>query len=160
MHHGVRVLYRSAIVTLSCASLALGATVASAVAQPAAHAARTISLNEVARLRLTSKKGFTLNEQGTVGGTIKGTIYIHLRLVSNNRVTAEVNIYPSSGSLTGHGSASYTVRGSIASFFGSLAITRGSGSYARAHASSLRFSGSIQRRNDSVAVLLSGPLSV
>lgn len=121
--------------------------------------ARTVSLNEAGRLRLTSKKGFTLNERGPASGTISGTIYIHLHLVSNSRVTAEVNIYPQGGSLTGSGSASYRVEGGYAVFSGTLAITRGSGKYARAHASSLRFTGKIQRRDDSVSVQLSGPLS-
>lgn len=125
-----------------------------------AHMARTLSLRENANLRLTSKRGFTLNEQGATGGTIRGTIYIHLHLVSNSRVTAEVNIYPSGGSLSGSGSASYQVRGGFALFSGTLAITRGTGSYARARASRLRFTGSIQRRNDAVAVQLSGPLSL
>ncbi len=119
-----------------------------------------MSLKEAGHLRLTSRHGFTLNEQGTVAGTIKGTIYIHLHLVSSNRVTAEVNIYPRGGSLSGHGSASYRVIGSFATFTGSLSVTRGSGSYARARASSLRFIGAIQRRTDAVAVQLSGPLTV
>jgi hypothetical protein len=124
-----------------------------------AKLARTVSLSESGRLRLTSKKGFTLNERGTAFGTIAGSIYIHLHLVSQSRVTAEVNIYPSGGSLTGNGSASYHVVGGYAAFSGTLSITRGSGKYARARASGLRFTGTIQRRDDSVSVRLSGSLS-
>ncbi|HEY3667522.1 MAG TPA: hypothetical protein VGL19_16055 [Polyangiaceae bacterium] len=128
-------------------------------AAPTASAARTVSLNESGRLHLTSKKGFTLNEQGSGSGTITGTIYIHLHLTSTNKVTAEVSIYPSGGSLSGNGSATYRVEGGYAVFAGTLAITRGSGKYAHAHASALRFTGQIQRRNDAVSVQLSGPLS-
>lgn len=124
-----------------------------------AHAARTISLNESGRLHLTSHHGFHLNEQGAATGTIRGTIYIHLNVSSTNRVTAEVSIHPSNGSLTGSGSANYRANGGLASFSGTLAITRGTGSYSRAHASSLRFSGTIQRSNDATTVRLSGPLS-
>jgi hypothetical protein len=124
-----------------------------------AKLARTVSLSESGRLRLTSKKGFTLNERGSASGTITGSIYIHLHLVSNTKVTAEVNIYPREGSLTGSGSASYHVVGGYAAFSGTLSITRGSGKYARARASGLRFTGTIQRRDDSVSVHLSGPLS-
>lgn len=124
-----------------------------------AKLARTVSLSEIGRLRLTSKKGFTLNERGSASGTITGPIYIHLHLVSNTKVTAEVNIYPREGSLTGSGSASYHVVGGYAAFTGTLSITRGSGKYARARASGLRFTGTIQRRDDSVSVHLSGPLS-
>lgn len=124
-----------------------------------AKLARTVSLSESGRLRLTSKKGFTLNERGAASGTIAGSIYIHLHLVSDTKVTAEVNIYPREGSLTGSGSATYHVVGGYAAFSGTLSITRGSGKYARARASGLRFTGTIQRRDDSVSVRLSGPLS-
>ncbi len=127
---------------------------------PKARSARTLALKETGRLHLSSKRGFTLNEQGTVSGTIAGTIYIHLHLVSSSRVTAEVNIYPSSGSLSGSGSSSYQVRGAFANFSGTLAVNHGTGSYRRAHATALRFTGAIQRRNDSVTVQLSGSLSV
>ncbi len=159
---------RLAAATLSAALLAgagmgvLGtgsAAGAESGGRPVAKLSRTLSLSENGRLRLTSKKGFTLNERGSASGTISGSIYIHLHLVSDTKVTAEVNIYPHEGSLTGSGSASYHVVGGQASFSGTLSITRGSGKYAHARASGLRFTGTIQRRDDSVAVQLSGRLS-
>jgi hypothetical protein len=137
---------------------ALGAGASSADG-PVAGAARTLNLHENGRLHLTSHSGLTLNEQGTATGTIKGTIYIHLDVASQTHVTAEVNIYPSSGSLTGHGSANYEVGGSYASFTGTLSISRGTGTYAHAHASNLRFTGTIKRVNDATTVEVSGPLS-
>ena len=78
---------------------------------------------------------------------------------STNHVTAEVNIYPSGGSLTGEGTANYRSDGGQATFSGTLSIDRGSGSYAGAHATGLAFSGTIQRSNDATTVHLSGPLS-
>jgi hypothetical protein len=125
-----------------------------------AVAARTITLNESGRLHLTSHHGFHLNEQGTASGTIRGSIYIHLTVSSTNRVTAEVSIYPSNGSLTGYGTANYRSNGGQATFSGTLSISRGSGSYAHAHASRLSFSGTIQRSNDATTVRVSGPLSL
>jgi len=125
-----------------------------------AFVSRSLALKEEAKLHLTSKTGFTLNEQGVVVGTVKGTIYIHLRLTSNSSVVSEVNIYPPGGSLSGLGSASYHVDGGFAVFVGGLAVTRGTGSYAHAHGSDLRFTGTIQRRGDAVAVQLSGLLTV
>jgi hypothetical protein len=124
-----------------------------------AIAARTISLNESGHLRRTSSSGLKLNEQGSASGTIYGKIYIHLDVVSPNRVTAEVNIYPNGGSLTGFGSASYRVNGGTASFSGTMSINRGTGSYAHAHGSGLSFSGTIQRLSGSVSVHLSGRMS-
>ncbi|HTW43541.1 MAG TPA: autotransporter [Solirubrobacteraceae bacterium] len=146
----------------ACAVAGLGMLgTGSAAQQPSATAARTLHVGENAHLHLTSKSGFTLNEEGTAAGTIAGAIYIHLH-IANNRggVTAEVNIYPRGGSLSGHGSASYQVRGAQAAFSGTLTITRGTGGYAGAHASGLLFSGTIQRRSDAVAVQLSGSLTV
>lgn len=128
-------------------------------ASPPAVAARTISLSETGHLRRTSSHGLKLNEQGSASGTIKGTIYIHLNVVSPSRVTAEVNIYPSGGSLTGFSSASYRVNGGTASFSGTMSIKRGSGSYAHAHGSGLSFSGTIQRLSGAVTVHLSGKMS-
>jgi hypothetical protein len=122
-------------------------------------AARTISLHETGHLHRTSSSGLRLNEQGSASGTIHGTIYIHLDVVSPSRVTAEVNIYPSGGSLTGSSSASYHVNGGTASFSGKLSIKRGTGSYAHAHGSGLSFSGTIQRLSGSVTVQLSGNMS-
>lgn len=136
----------------------LGTGISSA-APAEAHAARTISLNETGQLHRTSHSGLKLNEQGSVSGTIKGTIYIHLNVVSPSRVTAEVSIYPSGGSLTGSGSAAYRVNGGTASFSGTLAISRGTGSYAGAHGSGLSFSGTIQRLSGAVTVHLSGNIS-
>jgi hypothetical protein len=143
---------------LTAGGLTIGALAARATA---ARVARTLTLSETGHLRLTSKHAFTLNEQGSASGTITGTIYIHLHIANNQGdVTAEVNIYPHGGSLSGYGSASYEVDGADATFTGKLAITRGSGSFAGAHASSLQFSGDIARRTDAVAVKLSGQLSV
>jgi hypothetical protein len=127
---------------------------------PLARPARTVTLSETAHLHLTSKHSLTLNEQGQASGTIPGSIYIHLRLSNDHGgVSAEVNIYPRGGSLSGYGSATYSVEGAEAVFSGKLAIARGTGSYSHASATGLRFTGSIQRRTDAVAVKLSGPLS-
>jgi hypothetical protein len=113
-------------------------------------------LNEYGQLRLTSKHGFTLNERGSATGTIRGTIYVHLTIVSTSRVSAEVNIYPNGGSVTGYATAGYRRGSQSASFSGSMSIVRGTGSYAHAHGSNLSFSGTIQRSNNAIAVHISG----
>ncbi len=146
-------LIACAITLLAVAAIAAPATIAAS-----AHAARTLNLSESAQLHRTSSSGVHLNEQGTASGTIRGSIYIHLR-VSANRVGAEVSIYPHGGSLTATGSASYHVVGGSAPFSGTVTIIRGSGTYAHAHSGTLRFSGSIRRSDDAVSVRLSGPLN-
>jgi hypothetical protein len=123
-----------------------------------AHAARSSYIVEYGHLHLTSSHGLKLNEQGSASGSIRGSIYIHLTVSSHSGVSAEVNIYPSGGSLTGYGSAGYHVNGGYAEFAGTLQIARGTGSFSHAHAHNLRFSGSIRRRDDSVNVKLTGTL--
>ncbi len=127
---------------------------------PSALAARTISLNETGRLRLISKHNFTLNERGSASGTAAGTIYVHLTAVSTSRVTAEVNIYTSGGSISGNGTASYHRASSTASFAGSMSIDRGTGRYDHVHGSGLSFSGTIEESNhDAITVHVSGSVS-
>jgi hypothetical protein len=142
---------------LASATLALLAVPALAGAH--ALAAASISLNDTGHLHLTSHKGFTLNEQGSASGTIAGTIYIHLHVTSTNHVTAEVNIYPHGGSITGQASASYHPSGAVATFNGSMSVSRGTGRYSHAHGSGISFTGTVQRSNDAVVVRVSGRMS-
>jgi hypothetical protein len=128
-------------------------------ARPYASAAHSFSLSDSAHLHLTSKHNFTFNEQGYASGTISGPIYIHLNITSVNHVTAEVNIYPHGGSLTGSASASYHPSGEVATFNGSMRIVRGTGRYSHAHGSGLSFSGSVKRENDAVTVHVNGRMS-
>jgi hypothetical protein len=128
-------------------------------AASSALAARTFSLDESGNLHLTSKQGFTLNEQGPATGTVTGTIYVHLKIVSTTHVTAEVSIYPRGGSITGTGTASYRRAGATAGFSGTLSIDRGTGSYSHARGSGLSFTGTIKRSNDAVTVRVNGRVS-
>lgn len=142
------------------ALLAAGAITPAAAAFAApAHAARTITLNDTGHLHLTSHHGFTLNEQGTATGTITGTIYLHLNITSTNHVTAELNIYPHGGSITGHASASYRPAGPTASFTGTLNVIRGTGTYNHASGHGISFTGTIRRTDDAITVHVSGRLS-
>jgi hypothetical protein len=129
---------------------------AALVTAPSAVASRTFSLNETGSLHMTSKHNFTLDEQGSARGTIPGTIYVHLTVVSTSRVSAEVNIYPRGGSISGYGTASYHRGSATATFSGIASIARGSGSYAHAHGSGLSFSGTIARSDDAITVHMRG----
>jgi len=152
---------RTLVAALSVALLVSAALVSASAraSSPVAGQSRIISLHETGRLHLTNKRGFVLNEVGTASGPIRGRIYIHLKIVSTNRVTAEVNIYPSDGSLTGYATAAYRVAGPTASFTGTMSIVRGTGAYRRAHGSGLGFTGTIARSNDAVTVSVTGKLS-
>jgi hypothetical protein len=149
----------SSAATGSVAAVAALAVASAGAAGPQAHAARTMNLNESGSLRLSNHHGIELKEQGFAKGTLSGPIYIQLRVKSTRSVTAQVQVYPSGGSLSGAAAASYHVAGSYASFSGRLNITKGSGRYAKAHASGLSFTGTIKRSNDAVTVRVSGRMS-
>jgi len=153
----------TATVSSACVAVALavvGVQPLQALTSWAATASRAAFLNETGRLQLTNKHGFTLNEKGMASGTAAGVIYAHLTLVSSSRVTAEVNIYPKGGSISGHGSASYHRVGATAVFSGSMSISHGTGSYGHISGSGLSFSGAIQESNkDAITVHVSGKVS-
>jgi hypothetical protein len=141
------------------AGLLLAATASlSALALPA-QAARPLPLAETGHLHRISQHGFTLIERGSATGTLGGTIYVHLTVVSTSRVQAEVSIYSRQGSITGSGTASYRRGEATATFAGSMSIARGSGSYAHAHGSGIAFRGTIKRSDESVSVQVSGRMS-
>jgi hypothetical protein len=158
----------SARLRISSAALALGAVAtavtlgagAAGAASPNATAARTLMLNDSASLHLQNKHGVELKESGAAKGTLAGTLYLQLKVTSTRSVSAKVQVYPKgSGSISGSAKASYRVAGSTATFSGTLAITKGSGTYSKAKASALSFSGTIKRSNDAVTVRVSGPMS-
>jgi len=123
---------------------------------PLVRAASAVSLNERGQLHLTSRHGFTLDEQGSASGSVNGPIYVHLKIVSTSRVIAEVNLYPHGGSISGQASANYRRGSSTASFAGTISITRGTGLYAHAHGSGLSFSGTIRRSDEAITVQVRG----
>jgi hypothetical protein len=157
-HHRPGTLLLAGVV--ATAALLAAACAGAGVSRAAtARAAGTVSLSDTGHLHRTSHHGFTLNEEGSASGTISGTIYIHLKIVSTNRVTAEVSIYPSGSSITGYATADYRPSGAVASFNGTMTIERGTGRYSGAHGSGLSFTGTVQRSNDAVTVHVSGRMS-
>ncbi len=152
---------------ISSAAFALGAvatavafgTGAAGAASPHARAARSLNLNDSAKLHLQNKHGLVLKETGTAKGSLGGPLYLQLDVTSTRSVTAQVQVYPKGGSISGSAKASYSVAGSTATFSGTLAITKGGGTYSKAKASALSFSGTIQRSNDAVTVHVSGKMS-
>ncbi len=145
--------------TLVAAVGTLALTGAAGASGSTATAARTITLNDTGHLRETSHKGFNLNYSGQATGTVAGTIYLHLHVISTNRVSAELSVYPHGSSVTGTASGSYHNNGATASFSGTMSVSRGTGSYSGAHGSGISFNGTIQRSNGSVTVHVDGSLT-
>lgn len=140
--------------------LALAAFWSSGVGQAtAAHSAsRSISVNEHAQLRLISHHAGLLYEQGTFSGTPGGGLSVQIR-ISYTQASISFSSTPSGGTLSGSGHASFYAEGPIAHFEGSVAVTHGSGRYARASAPTLRISGLFQRKTYAMSLTVLGKMS-
>jgi hypothetical protein len=151
-------IHRCLAVTGALAAAAGGLAVSGATGAwgSTATAARTISLNDTGHLSETSHKNFYLNYSGKASGSVPGTLYLHLHVVSTNRFTAEVSVYPHGSSISCSASGSYRNAGATATFSGTLSVGRGTGSYSGAHGSGISFSGTTQRANGATTVHVSG----
>ncbi|MFZ1925589.1 MAG: hypothetical protein WAU42_05550 [Solirubrobacteraceae bacterium] len=122
----------------------------------AGHDARALSVDDTGHLHLLKAFGSVLLEEGAAGGTLPGVAKV--RLVVGSTVIASFTIQTKHGTIYGSGSAALHSSGRYASFGGSLSVSRGTGSYARAHGSGKLY-GVIDRRTSSLTVQTVGTLS-
>jgi hypothetical protein len=123
---------------------------------PTARAARVFSVNDTGHLHFISESGSELVEEGPATGTLPGKVKVRFYLGAT--VRASFTIYPKTGgSISGHGSGALHSTGTYASFGGALAITHGSGRYARAHGSGGMY-GAINRHTYALTVQTIGKL--
>lgn len=127
---------------------------------PVAAAARVIELKETGRLHLTSGHGTTLDEQGHATGTYDCSIVVHLTILSAGRVTTTFTVSPSGGTISGRGSARYAAEGANGYFGGTIALTRGTGSYAHSSGNEIGISGKINRESFSLTVHVHGAIRI
>lgn len=127
---------------------------------PAAKAARTISFSETARLHSVSKGGNSLEEEGHATGTYDCSISVHLLIVSAERVSATFTVKPTGGTVSGSGSAKLEGEGGTGYFGGSLAITKGTGTFAHASGRSIGISGTFNRETFSATVRVHGAIRI
>lgn len=120
------------------------------------HVARSVSVNDSGHLHLLKAFGSVLLEEGAAGGTLPGQAKV--RLVVGSTVTASFTIQTKSGTIYGSGRAALHSSSRYASFGGSLSVSRGTGSYARAHGSGKLY-GVIDRRTSALTVQTVGTLS-
>ena len=133
------------------ATLALMGTFASSTI-----ASRAVSVNDTAHLHLLKACGSVLLEEGAAAGTLPGLAKV--RLTVGSTVTAAFTIQTKYGTIYGSGRAALHSSGRYSSFGGSLAVNRGTGSYARAHGRGKLY-GVIDRRTSSLTVQTLGTLS-
>ncbi len=127
-----------------------------APAASATRAARVLSINDTGHLHLLNASGSVFLEEGSVSGTLPGTVKV--RLVIGGSVTASFTIQArGGGSITGSGSAVLHSTKRYSSFGGSLEVNRGTGSYGHVNGSGKLF-GVIDRLTHALTVQTIGQL--
>jgi hypothetical protein len=143
--------------TAGTALLLASAAASANVASPSAHTSRVLKATDTAHLRfIPPAHGQVLSEEGSVQGTIPGTMRVHVTL--GGTVKATFTIYTSGGSISGHGTAIPHGLGIYESFAGTLVATSGTGRYSHAHGHAGLY-GTFDRRTYGLVVQTTGSLS-
>jgi hypothetical protein len=122
----------------------------------ATTAASSLSLNETMQATRAGPPGHAFNEKGQVSGTLAGSVAAHVETIASTSGQATITLYLSKGTISGRAPTHGHIIGPIAYFEGSMSITGGTGSYAHASGSGLKFKGTINRQNFRVAAQLHG----
>lgn len=129
-------------------------------ARALAISARTLALNLTVDMHLIGRPGHVLDEQGTVSGSLSGSASSkNTSLPSNEGTTVFTVDYTKGGSMTGKASSHGRVIGPTAYFTGTATITGGTGVWAHARGSHLKFTGVMDRQNYRVEDHVTGTIS-
>jgi hypothetical protein len=118
--------------------------------------AGSVDATDTAHLHYVRSSGSLLFEEGSVSGTLPGSMHVDCNIGSS--VTASFTIYARGGTIKGRGSAVPHGSGIYESFAGSLVATGGTGRYAHAHGRA-GFYGLFNRKTYALTVQTTGKLS-
>jgi hypothetical protein len=126
-----------------------------------ATAARVVSLSLTTKLRLVGRPGHVSYAKGTVSGTFSGTTSARFVAIGSSGGEATFTIYPASGgSILGRSVTHGRVVGPVAYFSGTASIVGGTGRWAHAHGTNLKYTGTVNRQNYRSASVMHGSISV
>jgi hypothetical protein len=149
---------RVALISVLGLVAAGGVTGVAAGRQPAraTAASRELSLSETMQATRVGPPGHAFNEKGQASGTLAGSVAAHVETIASSSGKATITLYLSKGTISGRASTHGHVVGPTAYFEGAMSITGGSGSYAHASGTGLKFKGTINRQNFRVTAQLHG----
>lgn len=144
--------------TVACVAPSGAASSRPAHGVPIAAAARTLSLSLNVNMHLIGRPGHILNEQGSVSGTLPGSVSSRSTTLSSTQGTSTFTFYTKDGSIFGQADTHGRVVGANVYLTGTATITGGSGSWAHASGSGLQYSGVISRQNFHVTEHINGSI--
>jgi hypothetical protein len=150
--------YSPLLAIAAIAACCAGALARESLPARRALAARTISVRDESTVHFLKSSGSSITDEGPATGTIPGRVRIRFVYDGNPSVDATITIFGHAGTLVAHGSGKLSSPTSpTPSFKGVLAITSGTGRYARAHGSGELF-GVFYRRSYGMIVQTKGTL--
>jgi hypothetical protein len=150
-------LIGSSAIAIACASLASGPSyAASAVAQEA----KVVPVQGTATLRVVHESGNIHEAEGRAVGTLGGTLRLRIDIESASRMTASFVDHLHGGTISGSGSARYTISGANLKFTGTTNVSHGTGPYAGASGSGIRLEGLLDRLTKSIKMTIHGSMQV
>lgn len=149
----------------TCGGSTLGSGLAAARAARSmvairARTAHELALHETGILHSEARGGSTLDEIGHATGTYDCAITVHLTIISASLVNATFTVSPKGGTVSGKGAARFKAEGANGYFGGTIAITHGTGIYARAAGTGIGISGIINRETFGLIVHVHGAIRV
>jgi hypothetical protein len=120
--------------------------------------ARTVTASSSGTLKFTKTHGSLIEAEGSISGTLAGSLSVHISFNSNSRMAATFSGSLHDGKLSGRVSGEYYPSGSTTLYEGSATVSSGSGSYAHARAVGVHVSGTVNRSRRIVTIRLSGHL--
>lgn len=135
-------------------ALAAGSKVGGAIT------ARTVSLNEQAKLRTVHNAGPKTEARGPASGTYSGQLTLNITILSATRVKGTFTASIHGGTLSGVFTTNYEVIGATSHFSGTVSSLHGTGLYRSASNRGIVLRGTQNRRSLQFAVTISGRMSL
>jgi hypothetical protein len=125
-----------------------------------AVAARTISINESATLKIVHQEYHKVEARGTTSGTFNGPMTLHYSINSGERSSSSFISSPSGGRMYGGAESTYRVSGANSYFTGTVTINGGSGAYKHAYGTRIHITGTLERWRLELSIHITGTMRV
>jgi hypothetical protein len=125
-----------------------------------AVAARTISINESATLKIVHQEYHKVEARGRASGTFNGPMTLHYSIDSGERSSSSFISYPSGGRMYGGAESTYRVSGANSYFTGTVTINGGSGAYKNAYGTHIHITGTLERWRLLLSIHITGKMRV